>query len=471
MNANPDRTNAKCDNRDCPLPDESRARAGSGETLSESARSPENGERLEGHYFVSAYPPFSCWGTDWQPVVKPLLAKSGGRAPIGLYVHLPFCAKKCDFCYFLSYISQPAQVVERYVEAVARELALYAETPAVSGRPVSFAYFGGGTPSTLSPKQIRQLMAGLRRGLVWDNVCEITFECAPNSVHRPLLETLREVGVTRLSMGVQSFDDEVLRLNGRTHLSADVRRAYELIRETGFPCVNLDLMTGMLGETEKNWTDTVRELRRLSPDRVTIYQTEIPYHTHLARAVRGGKVSGGLVSWDVKRARLNNAFEQLADDGYSVVSAYAAAKDPVRHGFQYCENLWRGGDMLGLGVASFSYLGGAHFQNTEDLRNYCERVEAGELPAHRAIRLSEREQWVREFILQLKWGVVELAPFRKKYGVELPEVFAKTLGSLSAQGFLSHDRERVTLTRRGLLQADRLLPMFYDARYQSVRYA
>lgn len=430
-----------------------------------------NTEPLQGHYFVSAYPPFSCWGTDWQPVVNPVLDRPGGGAPIGLYVHLPFCTKKCDFCYFLSYIAQPAATVERYVEAVVQEFSLYARKAAVFGRPVSFAYFGGGTPSTLSPKLIRQMMAAFRRHLSWDAVCEITFECAPGSVHRPLLEALREVGVTRLSMGVQSFDDEILRLNGRTHLAADVQRACQLIRELGFPCVNLDLMTGMLGETEQHWNDTVQHLRRLAPDRVTIYQTEIPYHTRLAKAVRSGQLTGELVSWEDKRARLNDAFEQLTADGYTVVSAYAAAKDPVRHGFNYCEHLWRGGDMLGVGVAAFSYLGGAHFQNMEDLHGYCDRVEKGELPLHRATRLSEREQLVREFILQLKWGAVDLASFRRKFAVEISDTFAPTLNDLRAQGMLHYDRDRVTLTRQGLLQADRLLPLFYDAQYRKVRYA
>jgi oxygen-independent coproporphyrinogen-3 oxidase len=204
---------------------------------------------------------------------------------------------------------------------------------------------------------------------------------------------------------------------------------------------------------------------------VTIYQTEIPYHTHLAKAVRGGQVTGGLVSWEDKRARLNDAFEQLTADGYTVVSAYAAAKDPVRHGFNYCEHLWRGGDMLGVGVAAFSYLGGAHFQNMEDLHGYCEQVEKGDLPLHRATRLGEREQLVREFILQLKWGVVDLAPFRRKFAVEISEAFRTTLHDLQTQGLLNYDRDRVALTRRGLLQTDRLLPLFYDAQYRKVRYA
>ena len=428
-------------------------------------------EPLEGHYFVSAYPPFSAWHRAWQPVVVQASDGLVARTPIGLYVHLPFCSKKCDFCYFLSYISQPAQTVQRYIEAVVRELALYAKRPAVAGRPISFAYFGGGTPSTLSPKQVRHLMAGLRDSLAFDEVGEITFECAPSSVHQPLLEALREAGVTRLSMGVQSFDDEVLRLNGRTHLAADVQRAFRLIREIGFRCVNLDLMTGMLGETEESWRETVRQLRALSPDRVTIYQTEIPYHTQLANALRSGEVTGGLVTWEVKRARLEYAFQELTRDGYKVVSAYAAAKDSEQHGFHYCEHLWRGGDMLGLGVAAFSYLNGAHFQNMENLEGYCDRVERGELPVHRAIRLNHHEQLVREFILQLKWGAVDLAPFRKKFGVEISDAFADQLHDLSAKGLLGYDRDHVALTRRGLLQADRLLPLFYDSPYRKIRYA
>lgn len=278
-------------------------------------------EPVAGNYFVAAYPPFSAWDSAQVPALHEALAQPAPAAPLGLYVHLPFCQKKCDYCYYLSYIAQPAAVVDRYLDAVVREMVLYATQPGLKGRPVSFAYFGGGTPSTLSSTQVRRLGDGLRRALGWDNIKEVTFECAPRSVRREFLESLREMGVTRMSMGVQSFDSELLKLNGRVHLAEDVVRAYSLIREVDFGWMNLDLMCGLLGETEEKWRESIRRIIELEPDSVTIYQTEIPHNTQLYRDLTSGALPALPLSWDIKRARLDQGFRELERAGYTVVSA------------------------------------------------------------------------------------------------------------------------------------------------------
>jgi oxygen-independent coproporphyrinogen-3 oxidase len=206
---------------------------------------------------------------------------------------------------------------------------------------------------------------------------EVTFECAPRSVRREFLETLRDNRVTRLSMGVQSFDDELLQLNGRIHLVEDELRSYELIQKAGFGCVNLDLMVGLMGETVEKWRDSVRRMIELSPDSVTIYQTEIPYNTQLYRDLKAGSLPAAAVSWPEKRARLAYAFEELERAGYTLVSAYNAVKDPQRHRFLYQHYLWHGADMLGLGVASFGYFGGVHYQNAVTLEATWTRSSEG----------------------------------------------------------------------------------------------
>lgn len=304
-------------------------------------------EPVAGNYFVAAYPPFSAWDSAQVPALHEALAKPALAEPIGLYVHLPFCQKKCDYCYYLSYIAQPAAVVDRYLDTVLREMELYVAQPGVKGRPVSFAYFGGGTPSTLSSAQVHRLGDGLRRALAWDSIEEVTFECAPRSVRREFLESLREMGVTRVSMGVQSFDNELLKLNGRVHLAEDVSRAYSLIREANFGCVNLDLMCGLMGETEEKWRESVRRVIELGPDSVTIYQTEIPHNTQLYRDLTAGALPAPPASWDIKRARLDEGFRELERAGYTVVSAYNAVKDPQRHRFLYQDYLWRGATCSG----------------------------------------------------------------------------------------------------------------------------
>jgi oxygen-independent coproporphyrinogen-3 oxidase len=427
-------------------------------------------EPLVGNYFVAAYPPFSAWQASQVPALELALGKPPAVSPVGLYVHVPFCQKKCDYCYYLSYIGQRAGVIGRYLETVIEELSLYAQRVAVRGRPISFVYFGGGTPSMLSSSQVRRLGSGLQRALPWKDVREVTFECAPRSVRRGFLEALREIGVTRLSMGVQSFDNTLLKLNGRVHLAADVLRAYAMIQETGFDWVNLDLMVGLMGETWEAWRETVRRIIGLGPDSVTIYQTEIPHNTQLYRDLKAGCLPAPPVSWPVKRARLRYAFAELECAGYTVVNAYSAVKEPRRHRFIYQDFLWRGGDMLGLGVAAFGYFGGVHFQNEATLEKYQAAVGAGRLPLTRAFRLSAEDQLVREFILQLKLGFVDTADFRKRFGVDITRCFWVPLRRLATAGWLTSSEAGVRLTPEGLLRADRLLPRFYHPRHQEARY-
>lgn len=427
-------------------------------------------EPVAGNYFVAAYPPFSAWDVAQVPSLHEALERPAPAKPLGLYIHLPFCQKKCDYCYYLSYIAQPAAVVDQYLAAVVREMALYAERPAVKGRSLAFTYFGGGTPSALSSTQIRQLMDGLRRELSWGGIEEITFECAPRSVRRELLETWRETGVTRLSMGVQSFDDGLLRLNGRVHLADDVVRAYSLIRQVDFAWVNLDLMCGLMGETEEKWQESVRRVIGLEPDSVTIYQTEIPHNTKLYHDLKAGDLPAAPLSWEIKRARLDEGFRELERAGYTVVSAYNAVKNPQRHRFLYQDYLWRGEDMLGLGVAAFGYFGGVHAQNEITLEQYEVAVARGTIPVKRAFELSAHDQVVREFVLQLKLGEVPLAPFRERFGLDLVTEFAKPLQTLAAEGWLTVSCNAVRLTRPGLLRVDRLLPHFYDPQFQDIRY-
>lgn len=427
-------------------------------------------ESLVGNYFVAVYPPFSAWAPAQLPALAEVLARPATGAPLGLYVHVPFCQRKCDYCYYLSYVGQSAETVDRYVAAVVQEANRLAQCAAVRGRPVRFLYVGGGTPSTLTSRQVRRLAGGVREAFGGDDFEEVTFECAPRSVRADLLETLRDVGVTRLSLGVQSFDDTVLALNGRIHLRADVERAFAQVRNAGFEYVNLDLMSGMLGETAESWRDSVRRVIALGPESVTIYQMEMPFNTQLYRDYRQGRLAALPVSWETKRARLSYAFEELARADYTVVSAYSAVRDPARHRFLYQQELWGGADMLGLGVAAFGYVGGVHYQNRQSLAEYLEAVERGEPPPVRAYSLSQREQLVREFILQLKWGEVRLSDFRDKFGLDLTEVFAEPLEALEEAGLLTVSDQSVRLTGDGLLRVDRLLPCFYDAKFQNVRY-
>lgn len=423
-----------------------------------------------GNYFVSAYPPFSCWKARETAAFRQALDRPPCRGVgLGLYVHIPFCAHRCRYCYYLSHEGRSSEI-EGYLAALAREFVRYRKAAAIADRPLGFVYFGGGTPSVLSVAQLRRLFGELQKTAPWDQVREATFECAPRSVTRTKLTALRDAGITRLSLGVQQLDDEVLRRNGRVHGVGDVLRAYERIRRVGFDTVNLDLIVGLVGETDETFGRSLDQVISLSPDSVTIYQLEIPPNTPLYREIRDIAPSEAPAPWAIKRARLDRAFARLEAGGYRMRSAYTAVRDPAR-GFVYQDRQYDGADLLGLGVASFSYLSGVHQQNRASLAGYLEALDAGSLPLGRAYALNQAEQLVREFVLQLKLGQVESAPLREKFGVDIVHRFARLLARFRQAGWLETRRDGVFLTREGLLRVDRMLPEFYLPQHRGCRYS
>lgn len=433
-----------------------------------------------GSYFVATYPPFSVWTpeaitTEALPALHEpsRTAADGGRTPLGLYLHIPFCRKRCHFCYFRVYTDRNAREVESYLELLAREWELYGRAEALAGRPLDFIYFGGGTPSFLSTRQLEQLVARLSARTPWRDAEEITFECEPGTLTEAKLTALRALGVTRLSLGVENFDDRILELNGRAHRSQEIGRAWGFARSLGFPQINIDLIAGMLGETEDNWRRCIEQTLALEPDSVTIYQMELPYNTTIsADRLKGtGQFSETVADWATKRRWVGEAFTALEAAGYHIGSAYTAVKDPARTTFVYRDRLWQGADLVGLGVASFGHVNGVHMQNLDRWEAWAAAIERGELPLGRAYRPSAEERLIREFVLQLKRGWISAPYFARTYGVDVTDRFRDGLDRLDAGGWLRlRTPDRVELTRDGLLRVDTLLPAFFLPQHRDVRY-
>src|SRR5438552_3340901 len=216
-------------------------------------------ETTAGNYFVTNYPPFSFWKPEEVPAfLAALERRAAPTTSLGVYLHIPFCRKRCHFCYFKVYTDKDSAAIRAYVDAALKELSLYATKPFLQGRKPKFIYFGGGTPSYLSVDQLRQLTAGMKALLPWDAVEEVTFECEPGTLTDHKLEAIREMGVTRLSLGIENFDDHILEINGRAHHSKEIARAYAYARQIGFPQINIDLIAGMVEETDANWRECVR---------------------------------------------------------------------------------------------------------------------------------------------------------------------------------------------------------------------
>jgi len=434
---------------------------------------PAEKETTAGNYFVSNYPPFSFWRADRLGEVEAVLNRAPvAGTPLGLYVHIPFCRKRCHFCYFRVYTDKDSTAIKAYLDLAIRELELYAGRPFIGGRKPQFVYFGGGTPSYLSESQLQDLGARMKALLPWDAAQEVTFECEPGTLTDHKLKTIRDLGVTRLSLGVENFSDHILDINGRAHRSREIRRAYHFARELEFPQINIDLIAGMVEETEDNWRHCVRQTIGLAPDSVTIYQMEIPYNTAIYQEMKAqGKLVAPVADWETKRRWVSYAFSELEAAGYSVASGYTAVKNPERTHFVYRDSLWQGADLIGLGVASFSHVGGTHFQNQHDFEPYLARLREGRLPLHRALTPTPEERLIRELVLQFKLGHVSREYFQRKFGVDILQRFAGQLADLRSWGALTLAGDCLRLTREGLLQVDRLVRGFFLPEHRVARYA
>lgn len=429
-------------------------------------------ETKAGNYFVSNYPPYSFWKQEAVPEVLDVISrKPAPGTPLGIYTHIPFCRKRCHFCYFRVYTDKNAAEIQRYVDAVIDELKMYAYKPFIDGRKPKFVYFGGGTPSYLSTQALKHLASSMQEMLPWDEAEEVTFECEPGTLTEHKLNVIREIGVTRLSLGVEHFQEHILKLNGRAHGSKEIDRAYGYARSAGFPQINIDLISGMMGDTDADWDFAIERTIELAPDSVTIYQMEIPYNTTIfAEMQAAGNDVAPVATWAKKREWVERAFARLSENGYTVTSAYTAVKNPSTK-FLYRDHLWQGADLLGLGVASFSHVGGTHFQNQHNIDPYIDRVQSGNLPVFRALTPSGEEKLIREAVLQFKLGSLDLQYFRDKFGVDLRAQFPAALDYIRSTGNLTEDDNFLRLNIEGLLQVDRYVHEFFLPQHRDSRYA
>ncbi|MDP3072992.1 MAG: radical SAM family heme chaperone HemW [Opitutaceae bacterium] len=373
----------------------------------------------------------------------PEQAKAEASSPLGLYVHVPFCASTCDFCAF--YQKEPtADDVARFLRGIADEAALVAWP-----RPVTTVFWGGGTPGLLAPRHLAEL-AALVRAHCGGAPEEWTVELAPGSVTRERLAVLREAGVTRVSLGVQSFQPALLDALGRQHTREQVFAAHALVRAAGFPSVNLDLMFALPGQTAGEWASDVREAVALAPDHLSTYCLTFEEDTKLWL-----KLSQGRVKLDVEReAELYEAtWAQLAAAGYAQyeVSNFARPGHACRHNL----NTWRMHEWIGLGPSAASQHAGWRGGNVADLDKWIAGLARGERLTEDRVRLTPALLAEDALIFGLRMNAgVDLAPWRAR----TPEVpwpmVEDAIATLAAGGLLGREGDTVRLTDRGRIVAD-----------------
>lgn len=423
-----------------------------------------------GNHFISNYPPYSCWTAEGIRAFERALDRPSPPGPLSLYVHLPFCEQRCGYCCYRTHLTASAEKVDRYIDALTKELDLLTERPAVAGRPLVAVYFGGGSPSYLSAGQLTRLMAAVQTRFDFSQVEEFTVECDPRTATADRLSVLRDFGVTRVSLGFQTLDDKILVQLARASERADCLAAYERARAAGFREINIDLLAGLPGQTDDNWNRTIDEVVGLTPDCVTIYQMDLTHNSRLHKSMQFGR-SIQLPDWPTKRRWVHAAFERLERSGYAVKNAYMCVRQPRRYRLVYLEeNCWQGQDLVSFGETAFGYLHETHYQNADSYDGYVEPTLQGRLPLWRVRETSEEERLRREVILQLKTGRLRADYFGGKFGIDLNDYFRPLFEKLRGRSMLTFDEDGVELTREGLIQVDWLLPKFYLPHHVGLRY-
>jgi len=382
--------------------------------------------------------------------------------PLSLYVHIPFCRSKCAYCDFNSYAGQEA-LIPAYVGALLQEAAAWSGVCA--SRTVATVYFGGGTPSLLPFAEMERLIEGLRQRFAVATEAEVSLEANPESVDLAYLRGLRTLGFNRLSLGVQSFDEEELRFLGRIHTAAGAAAAYDAARRAGFADVGLDLIFGLPEQRPSRWRRSLARALRLGPEHLSLYALTVEEGTPLARAMSEGKVQEP--DEDAQAAMYTESEERLEAAGYEhfEISNWARPGHRCRHNLTY----WETRPYLGLGAGAHSYLGGCRFANTPLPKDYIKLVQASGPPEEGAggldlsrmpqvaslERLDEQTEMADTVILGLRLAEgVSLRRFRERFGVGLEERYAQEISELTAWGLLEVSAGRLRLTRRGRLLAN-----------------
>jgi oxygen-independent coproporphyrinogen-3 oxidase len=394
--------------------------------------------------FITNYPPYRYW----RPEVAQRFLET---KPLNIYVHTPYCIQRCAYCHYkTTTLSENRKAeIDRYVAALCREIELASKRFHLKDRTTVSVYFGGGTPTLLSRENFGQIMATLRDHLTLVDP-EVTVEGEPVTLTQAKADLLRDMGVNRVSLGIQSFVDEVVAKTGRRDTEKQAMKAIELAKSTG-AIVNVDLMSGLAGETDETWAKTVERALSVDVHSLTVYKTELHANTEYYTSIRKHALTLPSDEEELKYAAY--AIGKLEAAGYKPVNFFTFTKGG-NHMQRHISNRWRGDDIYAMGVSAFGSLGSFSVQNTSDLAKYTEMVEAGELPIARGYHLGAKDLMARDVVLGMKLIHFDRQAFQQRYGFDLVRLCARTIDELVAGDFITVSDTHISLTRKGILWGD-----------------
>lgn len=380
------------------------------------------------------------------------------KKELELYIHIPFCVRKCHYCDFLSAPSDE-QTRQQYTEALCREIISYKDMAAEY--EVSTVFFGGGTPSLLSVEQFERIIGVIRNTFFVDRTeVEFTVECNPGTLTEELLLCMKRLGVNRLSIGLQSADDAELKLLGRIHSYEEFLESFRLARAAGFDNINVDLMQALPGQTVQSFYVTLQKIIALQPEHISAYSLIIEENTRFYEWY--GEDSDKLPSEDTERDIYKMTQEILKDAGYIQyeISNYAKPGYECRHNCGY----WTGTEYLGLGLGASSYIKETRFEQTSHLAEYLAGYSAVtdcQIERKNSHSLSKEERMEEFMFLGLRLCAgVSRTEFAERFGTDYEAVYGEVTAGLLKQGLLQEEGERLSLTELGRDLSNRVLAEF-----------
>lgn len=375
---------------------------------------------------------------------------------IGLYLHVPFCVRKCHYCSFIS-VPREDGLVTRYLDALSREMDMRAGALSRQDKQVDSIYIGGGTPTCLSGEDLARILEGVCYYFNVTGGAEVTMEANPGTVDRDKLVILKKAGVNRLSMGFQACHQDLLNTLGRLHSYSDAAESFRVARLAGFNNINIDLIYGIPGQSQERWQSCLSTVAGLHPDHISAYSLQIEEGTLLFDRVRAGMLEA--CPEDLEAEMYEYLIDTLNAYGYNhyEISNFALPGKICRHNLRYWHNL----DYLGLGPAAHSNVDGMRFSNDPSLQRYSEMLEEGILPVIWQEKTDPAAAMSETVFLGLRLTEgINLGGFRDRFGKDIGQVYPKEIDRLSGLGLIERAGGRLRLTRRGLMLGNTVFSEF-----------
>ena len=379
-----------------------------------------------------------------------------------IYIHIPFCETKCHFCDYVVYVNTPLDAREAYVDALCKEITRFPQNRAFPGYTIDAIYVGGGTPGVLNAPQLNRILDACRATFPdFTPDHEVAVEFDPGCVEEQKLKDIHANGFNRFSMGVQSFDEGILKDNNRPHNLEEVYKAWDAVGKSGFTHTNIDLIYPLIGLDMDTWIESVKEAIRLEPACITAYPLEVWKNTAYHHWLTKNKKQLPAAQDEVDMCRV--ALDMLEDAGYrrrSTTGYYHPER--VKRYCRFLDYYWRTEPMIGFGVGSKSVVGNRCWTNVRSMTDYIKRLNNNEAVLDFATHMTKRQEMLRIMIRGLKvCEVHKKEHFFDRFGVEMETVFAEEIKSLVEQGLITNDSNKIALTKEGQVYSSNVFEKFY----------